>query len=340
MKHDENIFHGSYRLCEKGSAIGLIKVGGQVLRELLNSNEDLEINCLVRSAEKAKKLPKDVKTVIGSNGDKSLMRNASSQADIVMHFSGSSDDEQGPPCIAEGLSQNGGWYIHTSGTDILTEKVKGDMSYGTIYDDQKDIDKLHNLPDSQPHRTVEKYVFGIEEKHQNVRTVIVCPPTIHGVSNGYDKSITDQIPRLIRGYRGTGKICVPGSGKDTRSYVHVADVARFYLLLVRSLIRHSTEVLHGYYGYYFLESGEFTTKEICTKLGKVLEQKGVVKNGSPIDFSRSDMDDLERESGGSYWLTASSRARATNARALGWTPKEGDVYSTLPEEIDAILKGA
>lgn len=92
-----------------------LQIGGAVLFELLHSGAKLDITALVRSKDSASKLPKEVKTIVGANEDYDVLRDAASHANIVIHTANSADDEHGPEAIAEGLSKNGGWYIHTSG---------------------------------------------------------------------------------------------------------------------------------------------------------------------------------------------------------------------------------
>ena len=48
------------------------------------------------------------------------------------------------------------------------------------------VDELTHLPDKAFHRNVDKVVLDCGIKHSDsVKTVIVCPPTIYGLSSMY-----------------------------------------------------------------------------------------------------------------------------------------------------------
>lgn len=106
-----------------------------------------------------------------------------------------SDHEGAAKAIAKGLvrghsKSHPGYWIHTGGTGILTFwdsrddfKTLGSHS-DREYNDLQGISELTSLPDDAFHRNVDKIVLEAGEKHGNVlRTCIVCPPTIYGMSH-------------------------------------------------------------------------------------------------------------------------------------------------------------
>lgn len=82
-----------------------------------------------------------------------------------------------------------GYWIHTSGTGILCFADSSKERYGEssdkIYDDWENVDELTHLPDHAFHRDIDKIVLqtGIGKPNM-IKTAIVCPPTIYGISNG------------------------------------------------------------------------------------------------------------------------------------------------------------
>ena len=105
-----------------------------------------------------------------------------------------SDHEGAAKAIAAGLARghskdNPGYWLHTGGTGILTYKDSENdfQGLGTWtekqYNDLDGVSELTNLPDEAFHRNVDKIVIEAGTKHSDsVKTVIVCPPTIYGLS--------------------------------------------------------------------------------------------------------------------------------------------------------------
>jgi hypothetical protein len=105
-----------------------------------------------------------------------------------------SDHEGAAKAIAAGLvrghsKENPGYWLHTGGTGILTYKDSEDNFRGLgtwsdkEYNDLSGVEELTTLPDEAFHRNVDKIVLDTGTQHQDtVKTVIVCPPTIYGMS--------------------------------------------------------------------------------------------------------------------------------------------------------------
>jgi len=314
-------------------------IGGGALYELLHSNLDLEIVCPVRSEAKAKTLPKEVKTPIITNEDTELLTEAAANADIVIHTANSADDPVGPPAIVKGLARRGGWYIHVSGTGVLTEQVEGRDENENIYYDKSGIDKIHQISDPHPHRLIDKYVLDVEKHHPNIKTIIVAPPTIHGLSKGYDNIISIQIPRLMEAALFFGQAKHVGPGKNIWGQVHVDDLSVFFRILVERIIHNPDSLAHGYDGYYFCEDGEYAWGDAARHVGKIMYEKGLIKTPEAASFTDEDIEKLKKQKGYSMMgASTTSRGRAERARELGWKPQAGDIFSSMPAEIDHLVK--
>jgi hypothetical protein len=94
--------------------------------------------------------------------------------------------------IAAGLSSghtssNPGYWLHTGGTGILTYFDSRDGKLGEnsekVFNDFEGVDELVNLPSEAFHRNVDEIVLDCGSKEgDKVKTALVCPPTIYGMS--------------------------------------------------------------------------------------------------------------------------------------------------------------
>jgi hypothetical protein len=118
----------------------------------------------------------------------------------------SSDHGGAATAISKGLAaghtkEKPGFWIHISGTGILTWKDGETKTYGEPpsqppYDDLENVSGLTGLPDSAFHRDVDKIV--LESASDAVKTAIVCPPTIYGPGRGPVNKRSRQVYHLAR----------------------------------------------------------------------------------------------------------------------------------------------
>ncbi|KFY89486.1 hypothetical protein V498_06434, partial [Pseudogymnoascus sp. VKM F-4517 (FW-2822)] len=133
-------------------------VGGDVLFAILQAYPSWESNitCLVRSSSRGNALSSaypNIKVVYGTLDDDQILEEEASKADIVLHWA-SCDHVGAANAIKKGLeSGNGGYWIHTSGTDILLnpELLKGKKDTAEageikVYDDWDNIKEMTTLP--------------------------------------------------------------------------------------------------------------------------------------------------------------------------------------------------
>lgn len=98
-------------------------MGGDFLVLLLQTHPEwaTSITCLARDQARGENLkatyPK-VRLVYGTLDDAEVLEEEAAQAEIVLHFA-SSDHVGAAEAISRGLKKSGGYWIHTSGTDIL-----------------------------------------------------------------------------------------------------------------------------------------------------------------------------------------------------------------------------
>lgn len=314
-------------------------VGGDALHTIAKAHPEYQITCLVRNSSKgalvAKAYPK-IRLVYGDLDSSELIREESTNADIVCHFA-NCDHESSATAIVEGLSARRaggpGFLIHTSGTGILEVEDLMRGTYGTeadtVYDDWFGIDKVTRLPDQAWHRNVDKIVLGAAEKSGgNVRTAIVCPPTIYGVGRGPGNQTSHQWPKMAEAVLKRGKGFCVGEGRNRWTYIHVHDLSELYLKLVEAVLR-GGQATWDEDGYYFSENGEYVWGEMAKKIAKEAKKQGFIESDEIEHLSKEDADKLA--SHGSAKWGMNSRCRAIRGRNLfGWKPVAPSPEDELP----------
>ena len=170
-------------------------IGGDALYAIVHAHPEYEITCLVRNSDKGAQVAKEyskIRLVYGDLDSFDLIAEEAAKADIIMHFA-NCDHEASANAIIKGLSASSkpGYFIHTSGTGILTVEDVMASRYGRenpkVYDDWENVAEVTSLPDEAWHRNVDKIVLGASRKTPSIKTAIVCPPTIYGPGRGPGK---------------------------------------------------------------------------------------------------------------------------------------------------------
>ena len=144
-------------------------------------------------------------------------------------------------------------------------------SSSKVYDDWDGISEVISLPDHASHRLVDKIV--IEADSPGLRTAIVSPPTIYGVGRGPVNRRGHQLYELARCTLERKKGLQVGAGKAYWTNIHVHDMSKCYLGLVRAALQKSEEATWGEQGYYFTENGEHVWGDTSSKVAKVSHQQ-------------------------------------------------------------------
>jgi nucleoside-diphosphate-sugar epimerase len=215
-------------------------IGGDALYVIAAAHPEYEITCLVRNSDKgaqvANAYPK-AKLVYGDLDSFDLIAEQSALADIVCHFA-NCDHEGSATAIIKGLSSRStpGYIIHTSGTGILTVGDVQANRYGVedskIYDDWDNVDEVTSLPDNAWHRNVDKIILAASKSAPNIKTAIVCPPTISGPGRGPGNTFSDQWYFMCKAFIQRGYAFTIGQGKNVWTKVHVHDLSKLYLTLI------------------------------------------------------------------------------------------------------------
>lgn len=313
-------------------------IGGTVLSTILAKYPDqYNVRALVRSQDAVEKLKEvDVTAVVGSLDDSEVLTKESAAADVVINTA-NADHMGAAKAIVAGLTSDNRkdrLLIHTSGTGVLTDGARGKFESTEVPYSDLDMKRIHSLPLFQPHKDVDNFIMDNSHKF---RSIIVSPPTIHGIGSGLFNRLSQQIPSvLVRGFVKAGKAGNVGHGVNKWNYVNVLDLGDLYaLLLDKGLAGEADYGRAG--GWYFAESGIFRWGDITQAIANDLKERSLVTSNEVVEFTPEEVDTLL----GTYawWaIGGNSLCTADRSRALGWKPTRPDIFATLKEEIDATLK--
>ncbi|SCO76953.1 related to NAD dependent epimerase/dehydratase family protein [Fusarium oxysporum] len=179
-------------------------IGGDFLYEAYHTRPTWEISALVRSEAAVSSLQEKyprIRVVRGDLDSADLLRDEAQRADIVLHFA-NCDHEASAKALLEGIAHHTadrpGWYIHTSGTGILTFEDGRNHTCGIrrdkVFNDWTGVSELISLPYDAFHRNVDSIVTAtIEDVPKYFKTAIVCPCCIYGGGRGPGNRSSTQV---------------------------------------------------------------------------------------------------------------------------------------------------
>lgn len=339
-------------------------IGGEVLYQLLNNKvHNFEVTALVRSQEKADILTKatnnKVIPVIGSLDSLEIIEQQVNENEVIINTA-NVDHVPSAKVLADTLikKKSKTILIHTSGTSVIGDETSESKKPSTkIYYDDKSIDEINSLPLEQPHRPVDAIILDINERNPNIETVIFSPSTIFGHSDGYDKTVSVQIPYLIALSVANDQAFSVYSGKYIWNHVHIKDLGDLYMLILDKLIN-GNNIPKGKEGYYFgsytVQNEDSITKEptdiehywsdVSEAIAKNLYDRKQISKTGVAQLKPDEVVKLAKgdEFSPYYWST-NSRSRGENGIKIGWKPKYVDAkifWDSISEEVDYFIKNS
>ena len=332
-------------------------IGGSVLTGLLQhpSVAQFNITILIRGDEtRVKKLASlGITPLIGSNDSHEIIEKAASESHVVIHTANSADDLSSTKAIISGLNMRikatgkPAIYIHTSGTAVIAEDVRGKKGSNTVYNDLHP-DQINGLADEQPHRNIDLFIVNAADANPLLKSAIIIPPTIYGIGTGLFKHTSHQIPTLIRAALKRGQAETIGPGEATWDNVHIADLVDAYMILLDQLLaaygpdakldtKSSPYLATGRQGYYFAENGRNSWRQLAEKIGEVLRKKGIIKSSEVRSFPENEVENALIGSFSWIALSSQSNCKAERLTKLGWKPHRPSILDSIEEQVDVLL---
>ncbi|KAI0671416.1 NAD-P-binding protein [Trametes maxima] len=325
-------------------------IGGSILQRLLQ-HPNFEITALIRNTDKAKQLETQfgVKSVVGSLQDLDKLSSAAENTHVFVHMA-SSDDVEAIKAILRGLKARHDktgdvpLLIHTSGLGVIADNARGTYASDKIYSDL-DLATIEALPPTALHRPVDLLVVAADEAGY-ARTHLVLPSAVLGTASGplYDAGISNPhtivMPVFVRLALARGAVGVMGTAASVWGGVHVDDAAKFYEVLVDTLLRTPEKVSHGRAGYFFLENGEFVMRELMNAIAEPLFDAGRVRTRELVPFTQEEVPKVFGHEIICAAVFSNARSKAERARKeLGWAPKyvPKDMLDTVKHEVEILL---
>jgi nucleoside-diphosphate-sugar epimerase len=286
-------------------------IGGSVAQKLIKTG--LRVRGLVRTNENADALSKlGVEPVVGDLNDADLLIREAKQADGVINAA-SADHSESVQALIKGLEGSSKPFIHTSGSSIVGDDVRGSQRTESIFDEYTPlvVQKL-----KQPRRDIDLMVLAAAAN--DVRSIVICPSLVYGVGRGLNpKSI--QIPFLTENAQKQGVVQIVGAGLNTWSNIHIDDLVDLYDLALSKAPAGS---------FYFAENGESSFDQIgnaiATRLGF-----STVETLNPDVAAQ-----LWGVPRAYYSFGSNSRVRSVRARQeLGWMPRNASAIDWILNEM-------
>jgi nucleoside-diphosphate-sugar epimerase len=288
-------------------------IGGAVARRFVDNGHS--VRGLARTPEKASQLAAmGVEPVLGSLSDADLLTAEAGRADAVIHCA-RAEEGASARALLNGLRGSGKTYVQTSGTGIVATPGDGDTLTSTVYDDGHA--HLNVPPARQSRFEVDKGVMAAAG--EDIRTIVICPPSIYGHSRGPKKN-SSQIPFLLNHARTAGAVTIVGQGINRWSQVHIDDLVDLYLLAYDKAQAGS---------FYFGSNGEASFRDLADALEGRL-QLGPVRSIPVEDAEQLWGSVLSR-------LIIGGNSRVLSKRApteLAWRPSHDSAVEWIRNEME------
>lgn len=108
-----------------------------------------------------------------------------------------------------------------------------------------------------------------------VKTHSICLPMLFGVGAGLFRTVSGQIPILVRGAIQARQVWLVGDGSALKAYVHIKDAARVYEIVLSRILR-GLSVPFGEEGVIFVGDCEYSWDEVGERIANVGKALGVL----------------------------------------------------------------
>lgn len=290
----------------------------------------------------------NIKIVRGDYDNVDLMTKNAAAADIVVH-NGDSDHEKSLNAIIAGLISRStpGYLLHLSGTGIVSdwadEKYLGRLN-PKVWSDISSLDEIQELPYTALHRNTELILHETVRLYDDrINIAIMCPPDIYGKGKGLARTHSALIPMYVKEIHHLGgQVFYYGEGSNTRSWVHVDDLMRWYVKVIEAAASGNAWEYFNNNGYHFAATQEHSQLDVANVVGSILHEHGVIADPRPSPISLEQLDALMKvpkyEKLARYLFASNSRTKAERAERLyGYKGEAPGLLESLEGDVSDAL---
>lgn len=206
-----------------------------------------------------------------------------------------------------------------------------------VFNDMDGVSELVNQPDRAAHRVVDKIVLACSANNSQVKTAIVCPPTIYGPGRGPDNQRSAQVYMGAKCILQQKKGFMPGKGENVWHEVHVQDLSNLYHLLGEAAASGGGKATWDEQGYYLAENGAFAWGDIFRQLTKIAHNMDLIPSDDCPGLEPSALSSLQPH-GDLMWGTNSRGISQRGKSLLGWKPVQKGLMELLPSIVEGEAK--
>jgi nucleoside-diphosphate-sugar epimerase len=291
-------------------------IGGSVAVALLQKGH--RIRGLTRTQNGADQLRVlGIEPVIGQLDDINLLTQEARFADAVINTA-SADHQGAVETLIAAMRDSGKALLHTSGSSIIGDDVRGDCSTSAIFSEDT---PLVIDPRKQARRTIDLLV--VNASALNIRSAVIIPSLIYGSGSGVNK-LSIQLPFLVANAQKQKAVQIVGKGLNVWSNVHIDDLVDLYVLALEQATKGS---------FYFAENGEASFLDIAKAISQRLGGLKVEHLSAEVAVEKWGMPRAL------FSFGSNSRVRSVRARsALGWSPKQCSVQNWILHSMEFRLE--
>jgi nucleoside-diphosphate-sugar epimerase len=287
-------------------------IGGSVAVALLQKG--YRIRGLTRTQNGADQLRfLGIEPVIGQLDDINLLTQEARFADAVINTA-SADHQGAVETLIAAMRDSGKALLHTSGSSIIGDDVRGDCSTSAIFSEDTPL-----VIDArkQARRAIDLLV--VNAAALNIRSAVIIPSLIYGSGSGVNKQ-SIQLPFLVANAQKQKAVQIVGKGLNVWSNVHIDDLVDLYVLALEKATKGS---------FYFAENGEASFLEIAKTIAQRLGGLKVEHLSAEVAIENWGMPRAL------FSFGSNSRVRSVRARsALGWSPNRCSVQNWILHSME------
>ena len=320
------------------------------MHTIATSHPEYDITVLLRKVPEAfQSTYPNIKIVHGDYDSVDLITKNAAAAEIVIH-NGNSDHEKSLNAIISGLLSRStpGYLLHLSGTGIVSdwanEEYLGRRS-PKIWSDISSLAEIQDLPYTALHRNTELILHETVRLYDDkINIAIMCPPDIYGKGKGLAKTHSALVPMYVREIKRLGgEVFYYGEGTNTRSWVHIDDLMRVYLMVIEAATSGSAAEYFNENGYHFAATQEHSQLDVANAVGRIMHKQGAIADPRPSPISLEQLDVMLKLPGfeklARYLFASNSRTRAERAERLyGYKGEAPGLLESLESDVLDVLK--